>query len=112
MITEVAPRRPRLEHVVLLGSADRDRLPIRQGGAAVGEARIDPRAEMSTSDPRPQAPDDVPLQALTAELTIVKDRLADELASGDYRPLPGRTARIARLRRHQHHLRHAIEQEE
>ena len=75
----------------------------------MAEARINPRPETPASDPRPQAPDDMPLAALTAELAIVKDRLAGELASGGYRPLPGRTARIARLRRQEHQLRHAIE---
>ena len=77
--------------------------------AAMTQTRIDPSPEMPPSDRPPQALHEVPLEALRAQLTIVEDRLGSELASGGYRPLPGRTARIARLRRREYQLRRAIE---
>jgi hypothetical protein len=48
------------------------------------------------------------LAALRATLRLVEDRIIEELSTGGYRPGPGRTARLARLRRREHGLRAEI----
>jgi|AutmiccommuBRH23_1029490.scaffolds.fasta_scaffold138305_2 hypothetical protein len=48
------------------------------------------------------------LAALRATLRLIEDRITEELTTGGYRPGPGHTARIARLRRREQDLRAEI----
>ncbi|MDC5696674.1 hypothetical protein OO014_05350 [Intrasporangium calvum] len=48
------------------------------------------------------------LAALRATLRLIEDRINEELSTGGYRPGPGRTARLARLRRREHDVRAEI----